>query len=837
MDNPADHIGRLADVLHVPDDLIAFYRVVEQFQPVWERYLDISEPAQRQSLDAITATIEAAVTGQLQLAERFPKSVLKPPACTSSGTLSPKSRVTLTGYYGTHPWYGVFWHESARSSFEPQYRALLASVLPAFVKLEATKGADHRLNREADTLGRTLRQLTDPQEAQEAAFLVNFPLTALPPADLNEWIRSFCQARGYKTATPLGRRLSHLVRVLEWFQTDHWPSRDLFRKSSAPTGRASPQHGAIGKVETEAPSHAVFQAESGASLSVTTWRTAGNQDGEEDPVGDDHDPSSDAAETAATLRLTTSIAVTRHRADRQRVAARAARFAAQAIEMTAQHLPVTRSTLTGHDLNVLFGALENPEGPAWSRIPLPRRAMTATWLTALFYLSRDASELKELRKAGTRGAATWPSIDQPAGQCLLPIRSPRHHSPQTSNLLAFLEPTSQLVITLPARFKRVLQSAPVHRGRYFPDGEPPEAASLLTELNRQHGTQLTAHRITEYIASTMRQLGPSDQVYAIYFSGHPPNQHNPAVYSGVPVPRIQELYRQACGRADALAGMMVQESTPELPTLGGDEQTMVGSRHVPTVSAVRTFLDRLYGKVDHLRLNAHPVQLIHNRFTAFTALMVLALTGIRATRHGPSLAFDIDRATSLAFVSEKDNAGYTNARLVWLHPILLEQLDAYARHETRLRQFLALTDPEMLRGIDARGHIGLLSAHTRPNRDEDNRACAQSTALVYFLDRNGLSTLPLERALIGEHLDEPGWLRHLGILRHFLRTNLLLRACSGEIINAQFGHADRGQFAWGPFSSLPPAAWRATLGHHIDALAREVGLRALQSPLLARDHG
>ena len=90
----------------------------------------------------------------------------------------------------------------------------------------------------------------------------------------------------------------------------------------------------------------------------------------------------------------------------------------------------------------------------------------------------------------------------------------------------------------------------------------------------------------------------------------------------------------------------------------------------------------------------------HNAYTAYLAFFLLATTGLRAVSSLLPARFDVDGTTGLCFVSDKDNHAYEQARIVWLHPALLRQLDEYRAHVTRLRQYLALVSLQGISHLD-----------------------------------------------------------------------------------------------------------------------------------------
>ncbi len=245
----------------------------------------------------------------------------------------------------------------------------------------------------------------------------------------------------------------------------------------------------------------------------------------------------------------------------------------------------------------------------------------------------------------------------------------------------------------------------------------------------------------------------------------------------------------------------------------------VGSLHVPTrasVTAIQSYT--VLNAVAKLASEAG-VKYVerHNAYTAYVAFFLLATTGLRGVSSLLPAHFDIDRATGLCFVSHKDNESYEQSRIVWLHPMLLDQLRAYSQHVTRLRQYLALANPEGIDHLDARDRLISLSSHTAPNRNRDLELLRAATPSLFLLTKHGSQltpTFPLEL----QHLLGSTWQLRIGALRHFFRTEPLHLGVPGPVINAMLGHGERGEDPWWTDSVRPsPAvATSGRRGNHQD---------------------
>jgi len=87
---------------------------------------------------------------------------------------------------------------------------------------------------------------------------------------------------------------------------------------------------------------------------------------------------------------------------------------------------------------------------------------------------------------------------------------------------------------------------------------------------------------------------------------------------------------------------------------------------------------------------------LHNLYTTYVTLFLLVTSGMRSLTQVLPGAIDVDWQSGFCLASEKDNNRYTEARLVYLLPMVLEQLRCYREHVQRLRKYLALWNPKAL---------------------------------------------------------------------------------------------------------------------------------------------
>jgi hypothetical protein len=812
-------------LLNAPDDLIGIFRIAEEFERILDLLLPIAsketEPKLRR-LEPVFATIREK---RSIILHAFPKADLG-------------RRKTFTDYYGTHPHYTIYEVRPEETIFAGQLRALVASLLPVGVRLERV-----RLNTPdpyadvAIRLSRHIRQLSKPN-THERKLLLELPLVAQTPGDLLDTITQHCNRLGLELKRNRNlQAFHHIQRVLEWFKDGVW--KRLARNISGKEYRGKPgerRHVSLETTDAERRVEIEICLGEDPPLKIGNYLSRPNETTARE---ESFDPGQayDIAPTATTIELDAGRRYVYHLENRKRSASQNAKFKAQAIELANQNLPIDRLTLSGHELQSFLHALDDLHESVWDGIPEKSRPSVAAWAACRFFLAREDADVRIIRTAvGLTGDTRY---DRPqwlprANQFLLPAIPPKHIPPKPNSNT--VETKEGFLLSIPELLSRILKRLPQQDGALFDTHYEKLFEKLLNQINATHhfNPRLSTGRLQRVMAEQMSRMAPADQVIAIYFRGQPPNQHNPAVYSVVPVSRLQALYDEACEQIGKRAACSLARITSaEFPGFTEINEVYVGSLHVPQTSSVGNTVKRT---TQRLRvLSASPgvsLQLLHNTYTAYVALFLLATSGIRAVSSLLPTTFDLDPVTGICFVSDKDNTRYSNAHLAWLHPLLVEQIVLYRQHITRLRQPLALLHPPLLDRLDASLDAKYLSSHLSPNREMDQERMTPGHPTLFFLSPRGADLLDVSPSLLASYLG-PEWVLRVGALRHFVRSHLLQSNCSGEIINALLGHGERGESPWGKFSTLPPISWRKQIQEAIAPFLEKLGFEAIPSPLLA----
>ena len=828
-------LAPLKQILRVPDDLMGFLPVARRLEPVLASLLTIVDEDQRQLLREVLDSLGRVLEYPELILGCFPEA--------SGG-----GRKILKGYYSSHPHYCLFWHACASPELEMQYDALVVSLFAVQMRLDKERQLPAPPSDPAYMVGLSLRQLTDLPDPSVSAFLFNLPLRPLQPQALLIHFDTQLTRLGLKPqVTGPMRNIGYVHRALQWFETGVWEVKGHEQTGKAGTHRAA-RHGAT---EHAQPSRSIPRLLAGANDGSGIAATDFVEDDRALRANDrdlEFSPPADAARRGTLVTVPPRSASASNRADRRGLARNIARYTAQAISLGNQSLPVTHATLSGHELQLLLTLIDDLGGQGWEEVAEADRAAVAAWAASRLFLGRSTDATSQLRVVRSGKAANENELDpgrSPThitwipvrGLVWLPVESPRHVAPvcRGEPAMRTLPIVKSFAVSIPSLLDRALSRLEPVGHKLFQRDYETEFGQVLSAINLARGTALNPERVGRMIARFLAQLGGKDRVYELYFRGMPPNQHNPCVYSAVSVRQLQKLHTEACVRMYRLAGRpdLVTERVAAQANVVADEETFVGSMHVPTRASVRSTVRVAIDTVRRLASATHSsFAEQHNAYTAYLAFFLLATTGLRAVSSLLPARFDVDGATGLCFVSDKDNDAYEQARIVWLHPTLLRQLDEYRAHVTRLRQYLALTSPQGISQLDGQRRTPPLSRHASPDRTDDLALLdKEGMPSLFLLAAEGgqlTPTFPAElQSLLGDT-----WQLRLGALRHFVRTELLRLAIPGEAINAALGHGERGEAPWGSLSSLPPIPWRRRLGTAFVQIIEDAGFEVLSSPLL-----
>lgn len=810
-----DRMQPLLQILGAPKDPPQLFLVLKRFQPVLEQLIQIADDESRFNLELLFSLVE-------ELRQEEEAVLVMMPAVGDLGR----------GFHGnrqSHPLYCIFEYPVLDQEISSQHLALIASSYQSLVKLQAKYLENEKEYYTTNyRVGQAFRNLAQP-DFFEKEFLLKLPTSAMSHRNYLAQIDNIAEGFDIKLTTNSDYSYFYWIRrLLDGSDSNAWN-----RDDTAPGGRPSTSHSrrrkkavSEGVVEfTRTPSKDVDEETSGLRVVNYFRRTL-----RAEVVAEKFDPGlqADMQPDEASVQLRPGKILQYHYRQRREQTAQNARYAAQAIEIANQSLPISLGTLSRNEVECFVSALISTHEKEWSDIPADDRILVAAWAGLRFFLSRPPDALQGMRVSASN-STPLPFWNPTAKTISLSTLPPKHKSPRPeSNALAV---GGRLVLKIPKHLSFLLERLKNPQRDLFA-GRHTELEgyleTLLNAINRKNGTALKPARVQRVISERMSLLAPSDGAIGCYFQGRPPNSHIPAVYSAVPVSRMQQLYDQAWETFDPPDSSGQESQFPGLVQLNAE---FVGSLQVPQPAFVKSTIADVVHRIKELsKVPAVGLIELHNLYTTYVTLFLLVTSGMRSLTQVLPGSIDVDWKSGFCLASEKDNDRYTEARLVFLLPMVLEQLRCYREHVQRLRKYLALWNPKALDQLDLELAFNDLSSHKAPRRDLDLVELRKGAAVVFMLSTRGAQVLPVRESQMQESLGND-WNLRLGAIRHFVRSQLLWAGCGGEAIDALLGHWMRGAEPWGRFSTLPPAKWSQQIQVALIPLVEQLGLKVLPSPL------
>ncbi|TRO82567.1 site-specific integrase [Trichloromonas acetexigens] len=325
--------------------------------------------------------------------------------------------------------------------------------------------------------------------------------------------------------------------------------------------------------------------------------------------------------------------------------------------------------------------------------------------------------------------------------------------------------------------------------------------TIITRINNKYGTRLTRERVSHYLFEQIQKQEGADVASAMYITGK-------SAYLGTVV---SHYTRQAGTRLTSIYIKVWEGIFPEHPAdLPGKhlpQNPDIGSSRVPSREVIQSLVEQLKAKIrthqesykkdkDHRNL----IQ-CHNALTRYTATYIAYATGIRAVTHPFPNEENIDHETGFCVINDKDSDDNYHTRLIWLPPGCHNQYLLYRTHSK-------------------------LVASIMVNIRSDFFTKAQDR--FFFLDENGSpAAISPKRLYDFSDLPTPISIAENGN-RHMLRSWLLVRGVSPEVINAFLGHWFLGEEPWAQHSALSPHQYRLSLSSHVQELLDHLGFEPIE---------
>lgn len=354
----------------------------------------------------------------------------------------------------------------------------------------------------------------------------------------------------------------------------------------------------------------------------------------------------------------------------------------------------------------------------------------------------------------------------------------------------------------------------------------------LGELNREHGTRLSVGRISQYWLHALSRERLIDYPSAMLFFGHDERFSIARIhYTCASVERLENVYRKIT--SDMLSELGYDDGFPDQTAV--NDQTYLGTPFCPLPETVRALVKSLRGAVEGTRsVKSHfrYVQAFHNNYAIYTACLIAYATTYRAVRDPSLYEKDINFASGIGVISDKDDEYNYHSRFVWISEVCQQQIIFYRRHLQRIHELFSQESPSLFKlfsQLDKDGrplNLFLLNRtidRTSVSKTEDHEEYhGNKHRFIYQLEELRPGTL--EKRLKKHH----NYRLPVNANRHYIKNELLERGCPSEVIEAQLGHWELGLEPWNRLSNLHPREFCRQLDMYLTPILERDGWKAIK---------
>jgi hypothetical protein len=331
-----------------------------------------------------------------------------------------------------------------------------------------------------------------------------------------------------------------------------------------------------------------------------------------------------------------------------------------------------------------------------------------------------------------------------------------------------------------------------------------EINEFLSSIMESH--RINEHKISRYLFYKITSEGYGDVADAILITGryHPLGQ-TLLHYTSPDKSYLRRIYSDAINdvfrkiNKESYVGALQTRKDTSKNSIG-----TVGSHLCPTIYSVQQLVKNTKKKIEKSPDKNSELIIFHNTFTLYTILMIGYSTGYRAVVDPFPEESEIDPASGMAVISDKDGEDYYNSRIVWVPETVQTQIKYYRQHREKILSLIVSRYPEY-----ALGTTNI------------------SVPRLFFL--NDKFKIESVRPITMSPLLEEDFPLPINVNRRFLRTELRLRGCPSEVVDAFMGHWSRGQEPWGKYSSISMIEIIEVLSKYIIPILEELDLTPIKS--------
>lgn len=247
--------------------------------------------------------------------------------------------------------------------------------------------------------------------------------------------------------------------------------------------------------------------------------------------------------------------------------------------------------------------------------------------------------------------------------------------------------------------------------------------------------------------------------------------------------------------------------------------TFVGTYLAPDAAYIKEFISYLQRScIEPVSKKGKALAEAHNAMALYTMQMLLFATGHRSVSDPFFDLCTFDKNNSTVLIEDKVVSSAHHARIAWLPPMAIVQLERYLSHLRSLSRFIRQENSILANQIWVVTEPGY--PHPLP--------------LFFFISKKDseLDWIRVQPSAIKAMLGER-WILPLNTNRHVLSTWLHRNGCPPEVIDAQLGHIEAGCSPFSSRSALDPEGVGHIVIPYLEAYLKEQGwetVKGLNAP-------
>jgi hypothetical protein len=339
--------------------------------------------------------------------------------------------------------------------------------------------------------------------------------------------------------------------------------------------------------------------------------------------------------------------------------------------------------------------------------------------------------------------------------------------------------------------------------------------AVLALLNRCNVDRITLLRVQKVISDQISGLGNDPCLSWIITADESQSNQPRMFYTRYSVSRINQVFFRATRRIARASGKTIPLQAPPICNAVSTDGC-VGARFVIALDELRNLITLIKIELTNPTYSINTINGLikySNLYVLYSIIFQSLDSSIRAI-NSPSILYEAwigqsDRLEQFVSLSDKDSTVSEKARLVTMTPGLASHFFHLYQHQSQIGKFEGFS----------------LDYHSKK---------IQKAGPFFFLTK-AYELKPVTVTWISEQLHQlSGYQIPANFHRALLRTELLERGASSEIVDAFLGHANNGENPSSQFSSFDYQQYLTEITGFLTKIHSDIGLEPIESQIAIR---